>query len=333
MFRKAAIRLTLQYSMLILAILALFSVGLYQWIDNLFDKQYIQLVEQRLGTNDDMTVTAQQRRTVEAAAEVAVEQFRTILIVVDGVALAVIPLASYAIAKRSLWPLIEANESQRRFITNASHELRTPLAVMSGEFELALKRDRDIAYYKKTIVSSKEELERLNRLTNQLMELQRLENNQNKATLKMRAFSPIEFMEGIHSSNKKSVTSAGFNFINESDRKVNLIVGNEDLLRTALDNLISNAVKYSKPKSTIKIGVKMQNSRVALFVENIPKIKISEQDTKQIFERFWQPKDEQKKNGFGLGLAIVKAILDVHRSEVKVLQKNDTLRFLLIIHN
>jgi signal transduction histidine kinase len=329
MYRKTVIRLTIQYSVLILAVLAVFSAGLYLWIDNLFDTQYIQEVEKRLGTNDDLAVTEQQHRTVEAAAEIAVEQFRTVLIGADVAAIILIPFASYAIARRSLKPLIEANEAQKRFITNASHELRTPLAVMSGEFELALKKERDVGYFRNTIISSKEELERLNRLTNQLMELQRIESNSNRTAVKMRPINTIRFIDDLYRKYSERINAAGFQFTNETSSDVGRIIGNQDLLQTAIDNLLSNALKYSAPKTSIQIGAVNEGGRVVVYVENTPQQKISNKDTKHIFERFFQSKEEFRKKGFGLGLSIVKAISDVHRSSVNVSQSEDRLRFSL----
>ncbi|MDB5183973.1 MAG: Two-component sensor histidine kinase [Candidatus Saccharibacteria bacterium] len=329
MYHRTVTRLAFQYSLLILAVLAVFSVGLYWWVDNLFDTQYVQEVESRLGSNDDLAVTAQQHKTVAAAAEVAVEQFRSVLLTADVAALIVIPFASYAIAKRSLRPLVAANESQKRFISNASHELRTPLAVMSGEFELALKRERDNDYYKKTIISTKEELERLNRMTNQLLELQRIENNMSKTTLGTKAVHVNELLTESISNSAKIAKNAGHTLEFRPDVDNDYIVVNASLIQTALDNLISNALKYSKSKSIVIIGVEVKNKAIVVFVENQPKVKMSESEEEHVFERFFQPKDEQGKNGFGLGLAIVKAIMDAHRGLVSVETNADRIRFSL----
>ncbi|QHN42418.1 GHKL domain-containing protein [Candidatus Mycosynbacter amalyticus] len=329
MYRKTAIRLTVQYSILLLAVLAVFSAGLYLWVDDLFDTQYIQEVENKLGTNDDLAVTEQQHRTVEAAAEVAVEQFRNVLLLADITAFALIPFASYAITRRSLKPLVEANESQKRFIANASHELRTPLAVMSGEFELALKKERDADYFRNTIISSKEELERLNRLTNQLMELQRIENNSHKAMTNMHPISTARLVQNVYEEHRKKFVSGGFEFANVTSNNVGKIVGNYDLLQTAVGNLLSNAIKYSKPNSLIQVGAINEGGKVAIYVENTPDQRLNTKDTKQLFERFFQAKEEFRKKGFGLGLAIVKAIMDVHKGDIEVSRIDDRLRFSL----
>jgi signal transduction histidine kinase len=329
MYHKTVTQLTAQYSILMLAVLAIFSVGLYLWVDNLFDTQYIQEVEHRLGGNDDLAVTVQQHKTVAAAAEVAVEQFRSVLLVADVTSMIFIPFASYAIARRSLRPLIAANESQKRFISNASHELRTPLAVMSGEFELALKSERDNNYYKKTIVSTKEELERLNHMTNQLLELQRIENSASKSSLDTKAVSVNELLTKSISRNVKIAKNTGHTVEFRPDAGNSYIAVNPGLVQTALDNLISNALKYSKPKSVVTIGVEMKNKMTIVFVENQPKVAMSESEKKHVFERFFQPKEELGKNGFGLGLAIVKAITDAHKGLVSVRTYDDKIRFSL----
>jgi signal transduction histidine kinase len=331
LYRKTVISLAIVYSALLLVVLTAFSIGIYSWVGDYFGHSYTSQVEQKLGAKDNPVIADQQHRIVEAAAEIAVTQLRDVLLISDGIAVILVPIVSYAIARRSLRPLIEANESQKRFITNVSHELRTPLAVMSGEFELALKKERDSLYYKRALVSIKEELDRLTRLTQQLLELQRIESRSSKNPLEKKATSPHEVVKKVLQRNSPTIQENGFSIIERSGGEDGRVFFNEALVFTALDNLVSNAIKYSKAGSAITIGYESHGKGMRLYVENTPQQALSKKDKSQIFERFFQPKEEQEKKGFGLGLAIVRAIMEAHGGSVNISTESENIRFTLNI--
>jgi signal transduction histidine kinase len=166
-------------------------------------------------------------------------------------------------------------------------------------------------------------------MTNQLLELQRIENNVSKISLNTKAVPVNELLSESISRSTKLAKAAGHTLAFRPDVTNSHMVVNAGLILTALDNLISNALKYSKSKSVVIIGVEVKNKTIVVFVENQPKVEMSELEEKHVFERFFQPKEEQGKNGFGLGLAIVKAIMDAHRGTVNVTTSTDKIRFSL----
>ena len=83
-------------------------------------------------------------------------------------------------------------------------------------------------------------------------------------------------------------------------------------------NLITNAIKYSPPKSTVKISASLENEYIKLGIEDTG-YGIPEEDLERIFDRFYRVKDEntRKMIGTGLGLSIVKSIIEAHHGTIK----------------
>ena len=97
------------------------------------------------------------------------------------------------------------------------------------------------------------------------------------------------------------------------------ISGDERLLRQVIDNLLTNAIKYSPAGGTITVGGRYTKSNVTLFVRD-EGVGIAEADMPHIFERFYRVEGAltRKTKGTGLGLYLVKAIVDAHHGAVHV---------------
>ena len=328
MWNKAALRLTIQYSAFFLICIGLFSAGLYKLVDLSFDDNYINEVENRLVHEDrPQSPPPQQRQAVETAAEVAVSQFRMVIIFVDLGAVILIPIGSYIIARRTLRPLIESNERQKRFVANASHELRTPLAILSGELDLALKRDRDKQFYKQTIIASKQEVERLTSLSDQLLQLHRVETQSQGGKLPIEKIAVRELFTTVVTHYQAKARTTHHEIKRElSDKNMQINV-NVALFQTALNNLVENALKYSKPDTSVIIRATQNTKKTVIEVESIPNNPLDQDELNHIFERFYQTKDETHKQGFGLGLPIALSILEAHGGTIKARLADDSLCF------
>lgn len=215
----------------------------------------------------------------------------------------------------------EAVLSQRRFLADASHEMRSPITIMRGNIEIALRRERDIAEYKRVLASSLEEINRLEYLLKDLMFLARTDSNQLIVN-----FSPVMLDELLQSvceslmplSAKKEVAIT----LNVVDGGGHVIEGDGDRLRQLFTNLVENALRYTPAggKVDVELGTVVGINRVAVKDTGIG---IPQAEIPKIFERFYRVDKARAREsgGTGLGLCICKWIVDAHKGDISIESK------------
>ena len=160
---------------------------------------------------------------------------------------------------RMLDRIESAFKTQKDFIANASHELRTPLTVITGHLEVILMNARTNEEYRKTIISVLGNIKNLNHISNRLLQLAQASSE----------FSEVDFnlvrIDEILWEARKDVLKINdnyqitINFSESIDDEFKLkVMGNEQLLRTAISNLIDNGCKYSDDNTT-EISVNNEN--------------------------------------------------------------------------
>jgi len=210
-----------------------------------------------------------------------------------------------------------AFRSQKQFIADASHEIRTPLTIICNELEFALRKTGDPAL-QESIRTSLEEVDRLARLTDQLLLLARIDADQ--LVLRPDTFRLdellLECVQRISSvAHAKRVTLNA-----EIDNPIEIHADREKL-KSVILNLLENAVKYSNPDSTVCASVRVpgdSTSTVLLAVRDqgpgIPAHELT-----HIFRRFYRADTARSENeGSGLGLAIVERLVMLHNGRVGV---------------
>lgn len=329
MWKRTTLTLTLTYSLIFLTFLAIFSGGLYFWVNRSFSDGFAQQVRGQVEQNNTTELSIQQSDTASTAAEIAVNNFRDILIVFDVVAFFCVPFLAYFLTRRLLIPLKLSQEKQQQFIANASHELRTPLAVISGELELSLRKTHSIDEYKKTLLRSQREVDHMTRLTKELLLLAQLDELHDKVP----DISPIILSSLLHSIRKHVVTvserkTVEMHIICPKDV---VIMGNDTLINVAISNLVDNAIKYSPHGGKVAITAhKLAQNHVQLSIHNQGQaIDIAHQS--QLFDRFYQIKNGRNGEGFGLGLAIVKKIITLHNGKISVSSSDQGTRFNIVV--
>jgi heavy metal sensor kinase len=221
-----------------------------------------------------------------------------------------------AVINETLARLELSFEQLRRFTADASHELRTPLSVIRGIGEMNLRETRTPAEYKDAMGSMLEEVDRLTRLVDSLLQLSR--GDAGTARLSREAVDLGQLAREV-------VASLG---ILAEERQQRLRVDAADhvrvladrlVLRDAITNVIDNAIKYSPNGSTIDVRVQRDSDRGAVSVtDEGPGIPAEHRE--RIFDRFYRI-DEGRScelGGTGLGLAIARWAVETNGGHISV---------------
>jgi two-component system sensor histidine kinase CiaH len=318
MFKKAQIQFTIFYSALFLLLFWSFSFGLYFWMDSSFGEGYISRVYQRQSTTNDLPINAKNAKVVTIAGDVALDQLENILIILNGGLLIVIPIASWFLAKRTLRPVKEIHELQKQFVSDASHEMRTPLSIISGEIEVVLNKKRTAEDYRKTLISTKEEADRLAHLAENLLFLARDDQSSNTFT-----FESVDITDSINEvtkalhrkSHQKHITVS---FTADRVTTVPVVEGHSLLLRQLFYNILDNAIIYTPKNGKIAISLSETKNAIRIAIRDTG-IGIAKEEQSKILNRFYRvDASRSETKGYGLGLAIVKTILQRHNGYLLV---------------
>ena len=247
----------------------------------------------------------------------------------------VIILFSKYFVKKSIRPVSDAITSQRQFISDASHELKTPLTVIInnvGNIQKAISKNsiqtENIDLFKKNINGIDEMSERMKQLTQNLLDLSRLENWQDRK----------EQMERIVLSdiaNKECLYFEPVFFENNKELDYNIednisVLGDANKIKDLISILLENAMKYSLSHTTLTLNKRKKD--IVLSVENDVEKELSKEDTVNIFKRFYRLDESHSSSGYGLGLPIAKEIVLMHKGEIKVLSKDKKVFFEIYFH-
>ncbi|MEK7166077.1 MAG: HAMP domain-containing sensor histidine kinase [Patescibacteria group bacterium] len=319
MFTKAQLTLTLFYSFLFLVFFWIFSICVYTWMNRELGQGYISLVEkqhERSQGESPVIIPGTTTTVVTVAGNVALAKLKTILVALNASLLLIIPPISWMLAARTLVPIRDALISQRRFVSDASHELRTPLSVMSGEMEVALSKQRSSNFYRQTLVSVKEEIDRLTRLVKNLLFLARGSQGNDEIKEGPVDLTDVAISVITHLAPKYTKKRIHIELIPAEISSV--VKGNSALLEQLVYNLVDNAVSYTATDGIVKIKLKHRGTNISLSVLDTG-IGIAKKDQKFIFERFYRVDTARSDvQGHGLGLAICKAIVDRHRGTINL---------------
>jgi len=216
--------------------------------------------------------------------------------------------------------LQESFEMQQRFISNASHELSTPLTSISSQLEIALQRERSATEYKKVMESIYQDIQQMGKLTHTLLELAKTSGS--KGGIEIGPVRVDEIILRLPSEiakiNNGYSVCPEFESLPENESDL-LVLGNEELLVTAIKNVVMNACKYSEnQQAIISLGADQKN--LTISVQNTgPGIPANELEN--IFQPFYRIEENRTAGGFGLGLSLAQKIVKLHRGEITVNSK------------
>lgn len=207
-------------------------------------------------------------------------------------------------------------QMRKDFVANVSHELRTPLTVIRGYLETFADSPELSQSWAKAIDQMLQQGQRMTALINDLIMLSRLETEDNEAQSDIIPLYTLA--QSIISDARALSGEREHEFLCNGDQDL-AINGNEREIRSAISNLVFNAVKYSDDASKINVTVRQDSQYVIVDVQDAGQ-GIDSKHLPRLTERFYRVDDGRatKSGGTGLGLAIVKHVLLRHDAELKI---------------
>lgn len=208
----------------------------------------------------------------------------------------------------------ELNEERLRFFTNITHELRTPLTLIMGPLEDLMADVRLPEVLSKKVRSIHASSERLLNLINEILEFRKTETQNRRLTVAHADLKTFVQEIGNRFKDLNRNPNVAFN-VSVPEQPVDIYFDSE-VIRTVLNNLISNAIKYT-PKGSISLTLSMEDGKVVISVKDTG-YGISKKALPHIYERYYQAKGLHQASGTGIGLALVKSFAKLHEAELKV---------------
>ena len=229
---------------------------------------------------------------------------------VEGVPVELLPLVRQINAL--LARLASSLGAERRFLADAAHELRSPVAALAQQAQLA-ERAQTPGGRAEAFIELGRGIERARRLVQQLLDFARLESS--IGTEKRRRLDLAALARDAVGALSARADELGVD-LGADALEPAVVHGAETDLRSALDNLLDNALRYAPRASAVTVSVRLEGGRVRLTVSDAgPGIPLDERQ--RVFERFHRVAGDRTQ-GTGLGLAIVKGIVERHGGTVRL---------------
>lgn len=209
------------------------------------------------------------------------------------------------------------DDSRNEFVSNVSHELKTPLTSMKVLADsLLLQEDAPVELYKEFMGDMSEEIERENKIINDLLSLVKMDKTAN--TMNIKSENMNELIEKILKRLRPIAATRNIELVYESFRPVTTEV-DEMKISLAISNLVENAIKYNKENGWVHVSLNADHKNCYIEVADSG-IGIPAEAQEHIFERFYRVDKSHSREigGTGLGLAIARSAVVMHRGAIKV---------------
>ena len=212
------------------------------------------------------------------------------------------------------------------FSSDIAHELRTPISNLLTQTQVSLSQHRDPETYRDILASNAEEFQRLARMVSDMLFLAKTDHgiqlpNREDVTLEDEVKSLVDFYDAVAEDKELRLQVVG----------AGSVVGDRLMIRRAISNLLSNALRHAHPDTDIELTIVPELDGINLCVTNTGDT-IEAADLPRLFDRFYRVDKARaypSSDGAGLGLAITKAIMLAHGGSACVTSAAGTTRFCL----
>ena len=245
----------------------------------------------------------------------SLSSFRTTLLA--SVTLALVGLGAVLVlllilSSRIVRPMAESYEKQKQFITDAGHELKTPMTIISADADLAEMECGENQW----LADIRRQAQRLTGLTNDLIYLSRMEEEQPKLQCIEFPLSDVaeemaqSFLAPAKSQNKD---------LSLHIQPMLSFTGDEKAIRQLLSILLDNALKYSPAGGRLALNLERQGRNLILTVSNTTAQPVERDKLPHLFDRFYRTDQSRSSQtgGYGLGLSIARSIVQAHKGKIR----------------
>lgn len=242
----------------------------------------------------------------------------------------------YKLEKKNHEQEQELNSERLRFYTNITHELRTPLTLIVGPLEdmikditLSTKQIQKLSFIHQSAI-------RLLNLISQILEFRKTETQNKTLCISKGNLTHLIYEIGLKYKELNRNPNVTFNI--EVEKEQTLLYFDKEIITIILDNLVSNAVKYTE-KGSITLSLYYTQQEDTDYVE----IKVSDtghgispQALPRIFDRYYQENTPHQASGTGIGLALVKSLVLLHEGEISIesiVEKGSDISIKLLTNN
>ena len=210
------------------------------------------------------------------------------------------------LAEQELQKEQELNAMRKRFLENIAHEIRTPITLINGHLELATENISDTTNVQKHIKTALSNSQKVLSNANEILDLLKLENK--GLPVVTTEFLPDSFFKRIFFSFSSLAELKKTELKYVSDLKPDVTIkSDKDSIEKILNNLISNAIKFSPSGSEIIFEASLQVNQLTVKVTDFGP-GISKDEQKKIFNRFYQSSETSNVGGMGIGLSLANEL-------------------------
>lgn len=213
---------------------------------------------------------------------------------------------------RSFERLAEASRMKSEFINIVSHQLRSPLTNIKWTFEILSSEDFEVPESKQEeyFVNVKENIARMVELIDDLLIVSRIE--QGRLPVRKKEFDLKELIAEQVSRYKVFAEASRIKLHFLAEESFPKVFADPSLLKLVIENLIDNAIRYTKGGGEVTVAIKKRDPKNAIFIVKDTGLGIPEKEKKFIFQKFFRAENafKQRTKGSGLGLYVCKTIVE-----------------------
>ncbi len=232
------------------------------------------------------------------------EDLRSLAIEIsDRIALGIDNATLYQAAQRAI-------RGRDELLAVVSHDLRNPLNLVGLALQMI---EADAEALSSSLPSAKRGVDRMQRLIEDLLDVARIDSG--TLSVELRPVSLHTLLEDAFEQHRALAADRRITLVRDFDTRLGGVFADRHRMSQAISNLVGNAIKFTPPGGSIRIGGESQDEQAQLWVSDTGP-GIAAEHVPHVFDRFWQP--QRGRDGVGLGLAIVKGIVGAHGGAIEV---------------
>lgn len=232
-----------------------------------------------------------------------------------------------SLSKKAIEPVLENMEKQKQFITDAGHEIKTPLAIISADTDV-IEIESGKSEWTESI---RNQVVRLGELTQDMLTLAKMEDNQKNETFTK--FNISQVAEDIVDEFRPMAVKNQVKFLTEITPDIE-INGSEQEIHQLFSVLLNNAFKYVNDQGTIWFHLYKKRSSVILELDNTAD-NLPDGDLNKLFDRFYRADNARSREtgGYGIGLSIARAACEHHKGNISAKKLDEhKIRFKAVLN-